>query len=67
MTKRLAEAWGDLRDSPEEKRQVIAEWKAKLTPESLAEADLAQAARIFRPSAPPATPCMARAARSVRT
>jgi putative membrane-bound dehydrogenase-like protein len=40
LAARLAETWGELRDSGEDKAELIAAWKAKLTPEVLAAADL---------------------------
>lgn len=39
LTQRLSEVWGESRDSPTEKREFIAELKAKLTPSVLAVAD----------------------------
>lgn len=47
LAKRLTEIWGALRDSPEEKRQAIAEWKARLTPTVLAAADKSAGRRIY--------------------
>ena len=38
ITKRLAEVWGELRDSPADKAATIAALKTKLTPEVLAKA-----------------------------
>ena len=39
LTHQLAQVWGDLRDSSEEKRAIIAQLKARLTPEHLGKAD----------------------------
>jgi putative heme-binding domain-containing protein len=47
LTKRLNEVWGDLRDSPSEKKEQIARWKAKLTASTLAKADKAQGRHVF--------------------
>jgi putative membrane-bound dehydrogenase-like protein len=47
INKRLAEVWGELRDSPAEKRQLIAKWKAQLTAEVLAKADKTNGRVLF--------------------
>ena len=47
LTKRLTELWGELRDSPDDKRQLIAHLKTQLTPESLAAADRSQGRVLF--------------------
>jgi len=39
LNRKLAEVWGELRDSPTDKQQLIAKWKARLTPVALAKAD----------------------------
>lgn len=39
LTERLNEVWGELRDSPADKQQLMAKWKSQLTPETLAKAD----------------------------
>ncbi|MEP6669561.1 MAG: PVC-type heme-binding CxxCH protein [Chthoniobacter sp.] len=39
LNKRLAEVWGDLRESPEGIKQLIAQLRTRLTPEALAHAD----------------------------
>lgn len=39
LNQKLAEVWGELRDSPNDKKQSMAEWKARLTPTALAKAD----------------------------
>ena len=47
LTIRLAEVWGELRDSPADKKQFIAQLKAKLTPAALAAADKSQGRVVF--------------------
>jgi putative heme-binding domain-containing protein len=47
LTKRLGEIWGELRDSPAEKRQLIGALKAKLTPDVLAAADKSAGRVVF--------------------
>jgi putative membrane-bound dehydrogenase-like protein len=47
LTKRLGEVWGQLRDSPAEKKQFIAQLKTKLTPTVLAAADKSQGRAVF--------------------
>ncbi len=42
LSQRLAKIWGEVRASSAAKRQLIAEWTSKLSPEALAEADLSQ-------------------------
>lgn len=42
LTARLNEVWGELRDSPEDKQQLMAKWKSQLTAETLAKADKQQ-------------------------
>ncbi len=39
---KLSQAWGDLRDTDGDKAALMAQWKTKLTPEFLAEADLSR-------------------------
>jgi putative membrane-bound dehydrogenase-like protein len=39
LTKRLAEVWGEERESSADKKQQIARWKQMLTPATLAQAD----------------------------
>jgi putative membrane-bound dehydrogenase-like protein len=43
----ITEVWGELRDSPAEKKQQIAELKAKLTDDVLATADLSKGRATF--------------------
>ena len=47
LTKELTAAWGELRDSSEDKKKLIADLKAKLTKENLAKADLSQGRMLF--------------------
>ena len=47
LTKRLGEVWGELRDSPSEKRQLVAVLKARLTPDVLAAADKSAGRVVF--------------------
>jgi putative membrane-bound dehydrogenase-like protein len=47
LTQRLVQVWGELRDSAADKRQAMTEWKAKLTPDLLAKADLLQGRANF--------------------
>ena len=46
-TRRLGEVWGEVRDTPEAKRQLADRYKAELTPAQLAVADLSQGRAIF--------------------
>jgi putative heme-binding domain-containing protein len=47
LSRQLTEAWGELRDSTEDKKQLIAALKAKLTPEVIAKADLSQGRLLY--------------------
>ena len=47
MNKKLAQAWGELRDSPGEKKQLVAQWKTRLKPAALAKADLSEGRLVF--------------------
>ena len=47
LTKRLAEVWGELRDSPAAKKEFVAQLKARLTPTALAAADKSQGRAVF--------------------
>lgn len=42
LTERLNEVWGELRDSPADKQQLMAKWKSQLTTDTLAKADKQQ-------------------------
>jgi putative heme-binding domain-containing protein len=48
LTRKLTEVWGDLRESTDDKRQLIQTLKTKLTPAVLAEADLSQGRVLFQ-------------------
>jgi putative membrane-bound dehydrogenase-like protein len=50
MTARLAEVWGELRDSPQDKQQLIDKLKAELTAERLAKADKCRGRALFNRS-----------------
>jgi putative membrane-bound dehydrogenase-like protein len=43
----LDEVWGELRDSPEEKRKLIDDWKARLSANHIATADLGKGRVVF--------------------
>jgi putative heme-binding domain-containing protein len=47
LTKRLAEVWGEFRDSPKEKADLIERLKADLTPARLAAADKSRGRAVF--------------------
>jgi putative heme-binding domain-containing protein len=47
LTRQLAEVWGELRDSPAEKQQLITHWKSKLTAATLASADKSNGRIVF--------------------
>lgn len=47
LTQRLAEVWGELRDSPADRRERVANLKAKLGPASLAKANLGSGRVVF--------------------
>jgi len=47
LNKKLAEVWGELRDSPADRQQLIARWKTQLTPAALAKADTSQGRLVF--------------------
>jgi len=47
LTKKLTEVWGELRDTPEAKKEEMAKWTAFLTPETLAKGDAAKGKLIF--------------------
>jgi putative membrane-bound dehydrogenase-like protein len=48
LTKKLVEVWGTLRQTPAEKLERIADYKRKLTPETLAQADLVAGRELFK-------------------
>ncbi len=47
VTRRLGEVWGEIRDTPEARRQLMDTYKAELTPAQLAAADLSQGRAVF--------------------
>lgn len=47
LTVQLAEVWGEVRDSPSEKRKLITTWKGKLTPAYLAASDKSNGRAVF--------------------
>ena len=47
LNKKLAETWGELRDTPADKRQLIAKWKTQLTPALLLRADASHGRLVF--------------------
>ncbi len=47
LTQQLAKVWGELRDSPAEKKKSIAEMKTKLSSTALASADKSQGRAVF--------------------
>ena len=47
LTAQLSQVWGELRDSPEDKRQLIAKLKAELTPETIAQSDAPRGRAVF--------------------
>jgi putative membrane-bound dehydrogenase-like protein len=47
LSARLGEVWGQLRDSPADKRDAIAKLKTRLTPDYLAHADRSDGRKVF--------------------
>ncbi len=47
LNAKLAKVWGELRDSPGEKQQLMAKWRVQLTPAALAKADKSQGRLVF--------------------
>jgi putative membrane-bound dehydrogenase-like protein len=47
LTARLAEIWGELRESSADRQRLIAKWKSQLTLEVLAQADKPQGRDVF--------------------
>lgn len=47
LSAELARCWGEVRESAAEKRKLIADWTANLTPEILQSADLAKGRQLF--------------------
>lgn len=48
LTAKLTEVWGEVRDTGGDKSKLTAEWKAKLTPDALAKADLNQGRSLYQ-------------------
>lgn len=48
VLKRLNEVWGTIRTTPDEKLKLIADYKAKLKPNVLAQADLSNGRHVYR-------------------
>jgi len=47
LTKQLTDAWGELRESAADKKQLIEKVKAQLAPQALAKANLSQGRMLF--------------------
>lgn len=47
LTKKLADSWGEQRESSEDKKKLIADLKARFTKESLAKADVSAGRLVF--------------------
>ena len=47
LTKQLAETWGEARESSEDKKKLMAELRAKLTPEFIAKGDQSRGRLVF--------------------
>lgn len=47
LTKQLVDAWGELRESAADKKQLIEKFKTQLTPDVLAKANLSQGRMLF--------------------
>ena len=47
LNKKLAEVWGEVRDSSSDKQQAIARWKTQFTSAALAQADKSQGRSVF--------------------
>ena len=50
LSRRLAEVWGEVRDTPEAKKQLLTKYKAELTPALLASANQSQGRAVFATS-----------------
>ncbi len=48
LNRELQELWGALKSTSEEKKQRIAQWKGKLSPETMKEADLQKGRGLFQ-------------------
>ncbi len=47
LTQRLSQVWGELRDSPADKHELIAKWKGELTPQTLSRANPSRGRAVF--------------------
>ncbi len=47
LEKKLSEAWGELRDSPEDQRKLVAKLRSQLTPEVLQQANLSHGRELY--------------------
>ena len=47
LTERLAQVWGEFRESPADRRVKISDWKARLDPAALASADRGRGRAVF--------------------
>ncbi|MEX1040153.1 MAG: PVC-type heme-binding CxxCH protein [Pirellulaceae bacterium] len=47
LTSRVSEVWGELRDSPAEKKEAIEQWKGKLSPTALSAADRSNGRALY--------------------
>ena len=47
LTATIAEVWGSVRDTPADRKKLIADWQKKLTPAELAKADLGAGRTVF--------------------
>jgi putative heme-binding domain-containing protein len=47
LTQRLGQVWGELRDSPADKQELMAKLKRELTPETLVHADTSRGRAVF--------------------
>jgi putative heme-binding domain-containing protein len=48
LSQKLNEVWGELRDTPADRKRLMAEWKGRLTAETLAMADLPQGRALYQ-------------------
>jgi putative membrane-bound dehydrogenase-like protein len=53
LNQQLAAVWGELRDSPADKQQLVAKWKAEFTPAALARANKSQGRLVFNTACAP--------------
>jgi putative membrane-bound dehydrogenase-like protein len=47
LNRRLAKVWGEVRSSPDEKKKLIANYKSKLTPATLSQANRVRGRQLF--------------------